>query len=68
MSEKYKYDAPPPGGGVIGLPNEVTRAEAKALGVEHILNAAIANGLYKKIGGAKPKPKVKSAVKPVKGE
>jgi len=40
----YKYVGP--GAGVIGLPNEVTREEAKRRGVEKTLDACIANRLY----------------------
>jgi 16S rRNA G527 N7-methylase RsmG len=38
------------GAGVPGLPHRVTLAEAKTLGVEEILKAALANGNYKQEG------------------
>lgn len=49
--EYYKYVGS--GAGVVGLPNVVSRAEAIERGVEHILNAAIKNSNYEKMGGAK---------------
>ncbi len=41
---KYKYVGE--GAGVPGLPHEISDEEAKALGVEAILKAAIENGSY----------------------
>lgn len=41
---KYKFVGD--GVGVPGLPHEITREEAQQLGVEEILDAAIANGNY----------------------
>jgi hypothetical protein len=34
------------GRGIVGLPHEVTREEARSRGVEKLLEAAIANGNY----------------------
>lgn len=45
--ETYIFD-PTQGDGIPGLPHVVTLEEAKALGMENTLQAAIERGLYKK--------------------
>jgi hypothetical protein len=46
MGKIYVYDTTR-GAGVPGLPHEIDESEARQLGVEDILRAAIANGSYK---------------------
>jgi hypothetical protein len=59
MSEKiYIFDTSR-GAGVPGLPHVVTEAEAKALGLAEVLQAAIANGSYTVKAEPKPKPAAK---------
>jgi len=52
MAKKYKFVGK--GGGVPGLPHEITDAEAEYLGVLEILQEAIKNGNYQEV---KPEPK-----------
>ena len=45
---EYKYVGE--GQGIPGLPNEISNARAKSLGVEQLLKDAIKAGVYKKLG------------------
>ncbi len=47
------------GPGIPGLPHEITAEEAKALGVEDVLAAAVARGAYQET-----KPERKAAARP----
>ena len=55
MSKIYVFELAR-GSGVPGLPHEVSEAEAKELGLEKVLQAAIENGSYKLKAEPKPKP------------
>jgi hypothetical protein len=48
---KYEYIGS--GQGVVGLPSKLTDEEAKALGVEKLLEEAVKAGRFKKIGQTK---------------
>ena len=45
--DKYVYNDE--GAGIAGLPHEITKEEAAALGVSSILDAAIKRGAYRKV-------------------
>ena len=47
---KYRYAGK--GAGLPGLPNEVTDEEAQALGMNEVLENAVAVGLYVEVSGA----------------
>lgn len=59
MGKRYHFIGE--GAGVPGLPHELTDEEARGLGVEELLQAALANGNYREItparesGGKPPK-------------
>lgn len=56
--KKYEYvgKGAGKGGGVAGLPNVVTKAEAEKMGSDDILKAAIDNGNYKEVKKKATKP------------
>lgn len=58
MSKIYVFDTSR-GAGIPGLPHVITEAEAKELGMEKVLQEAIANGSYKPKAEPKPKPAAK---------
>ena len=55
MSRSFRFMGD--GLGIPGLPHEITAEEAKALGVEDILAAAVARGAYQEIKEIKPERK-----------
>lgn len=57
MGKSYRFVGD--GLGIPGLPHEVTAEEAKVLGVEDILAAAVARGVYQEI---KPERRPAAAV------
>jgi hypothetical protein len=60
MGKRYRFIGE--GAGVPGLPHELTDEEARALGVEELLQAALANGNYVEMT-----PTREPGIKPPKG-
>lgn len=66
MSKIYEYVKQKGLAGVPGLPHVISEDEAKKLGVEEILKAAVKNGSYIERKAEQPKPAAKPAAVKVK--